>query len=242
MSSLSYDVRIRDLEPRRGTTGKVASYRVRWTVAGKLWRKTFATKSLANAYRASLLTATRNGEPFLLSTGLPLSWAPRPSDLTWYAFTLDYTTMKWPTLSPGSRRGVAEALTDATEALMNGPDQPSRDDLRAALRWAYSTRIRDDPEPPDQLRPAIAWLTAHTVQMDAFKDPASRSRLVRDLLTRITQTKTGSKAAAATATRKRMILHNAMEYACETGVLSDNPLTTSAGPGHAPPPESTPAS
>ena len=61
--------------------------------------------------------------------------------------------------------------------------------------------------------------------MDAFKEPATRSRLVRDLLTRISQTKTGSKAAAATATRKRMILHNAMEYACEIGVLSDNPLT-----------------
>src|SRR6478609_2550961 len=108
---------------------------------------------------------------------------------------------------------------------MNGPDQPSREDLRAALRWTYSTRIRDNPEPPDQLQPAIAWLTGHTVRMDAFKDPATRSRLVRDLLTRITQTKTGSKAAAATATRKRMILHNAMEYACEIGVLSDNPLT-----------------
>ena len=44
----------------------------------------------------------------------------------------------------------------------------SRDDLRAALRWTYSTRIRDNPEPPDQLRPAIAWLTGHTVQMDAI--------------------------------------------------------------------------
>ena len=61
--------------------------------------------------------------------------------------------------------------------------------------------------------------------MDAFKEPASRSRLTRDLLTRITQTKTGAKARAATATRKRMILHNAMEYACETGLLTDNPLT-----------------
>jgi integrase len=60
--------------------------------------------------------------------------------------------------------------------------------------------------------------------MDAFKEPAARSRLVRSLLTRITQTKTGSNAAAATATRKRMILHNAMEYACETGILSENPL------------------
>lgn len=145
--------------------------------------------------------------------------------MTWYEFTLTYTTVKWPTVSPGSRRGIAEALTDGTEALTTKANrQPSRDDLRAALRWAYSIRIRDDPEPPAQLQPAIDWLSAHTVQMDAFKEPATRSKLVRDLMARITHTKTGAKAAAATATRKRMILHNAMEYACETGILTENPL------------------
>ena len=137
MSELTYDVSVRDVEPRRGTKGTIVSYRVTWSVAGKLWRKTFETKSQANAYRASLLTATRNGEPFLVATGLPLSWAPRPSDLTWYAFTLDYTTMKWPTLSPGSRRGVAEALTDATEALMTGPT--NRREMTCAPRCAGRT-------------------------------------------------------------------------------------------------------
>ena len=188
MSDVTYTVSIRGVEPRRGTKGTIVSYRVTWRVSRKVWRKTFETKKQADSYRASLLSAARNGEPYLVTTGLPLSWAPRSSDLTWYAFTLDYTTMKWPTLSPGSRRGVAEALTDATEALMTRPVHVSRDELRAALRWAYSIRIRDDPEPPDQLRTAIVWLDAHTVQMDAFTEPASRSRLVRDLLTRITQT------------------------------------------------------
>ena len=225
MSERSYKVRVRDLEARRGASGKIVSYRVRWTVAGKLWRKTFATKSQANAYRASLFTAIKNGEAFDTGTGLPLSAAPRADTLTWYEFTLTYTTVKWPTVSPGSRRGIAEALTDGTEALTTKANrQPSRDDLRAALRWAYSIRIRDDPEPPAQLQPAIDWLSAHTVQMDAFKEPATRSKLVRDLMARITHTKTGAKAAAATATRKRMILHNAMEYACETGLLTENPL------------------
>jgi hypothetical protein len=108
---------------------------------------------------------------------------------------------------------------------MNGPDQPSREDLRAALRWTYSTRIRDNPEPPDQLQPAIAWLTGHTVRMDAFRKSCHPESARPGLLTRITQTKTGCKATASTATRKRMILHNAMEYACATGVLSENPLT-----------------
>lgn len=133
--------------------------------------------------------------------------------------------MKWPTVAPGSRRGIAEALTDATEALMIKQTRPDRDELRAALRWSYSTRIRDDAEPPAHHQDAVTWLTSHTVLMDAFKEPAGRSRLVRDLMSRITHTLAGSKAAAATATRTRMILHNAMEYACEIGVLSENPLS-----------------
>jgi integrase len=225
MSDFSYEVSVRGVEARRGTSGKVVSYRLTWKVSKKIWRKTFETRSQADSYRASLLTATRQGEAFLTTNGLPLSRAPRTSDLTWYEFTLAYAAMKWPTLSPGSRRGVAEALTDGTEALMTQAERPARDDLRSALRWAYSTRIRDEPAPPQQLRPAIDWLSTHTVRMDAFSEPATRSRLVREILTRITHTKTGTKAAPTTATRKRMILHNAMEYACEVGILTDNPLT-----------------
>ena len=114
MSDLTYEVNVRSIEPRRGSKGKIVSYRVTWRLTNRVWQKTFETKSQAESYRASLLTAARNGEAFLVSNGLPLSWTPRSSDLSWYEFTLDYTTMKWPTVSPGSRRGVAEALTDAT--------------------------------------------------------------------------------------------------------------------------------
>ena len=225
MRELTYKVSVRSIETRRSTKGKIVSYRMTWKVDTRIWQKTFETKSQAESYRAALITATRNGEAFLTSNGLPISWAPRSSDLTWYAFTLTYSSMKWPAQSPGSRRGIAEALTDATEALLTQPAQLPRDDIRAALRWAYSTRIRDDPNPPEKLQAAITWLGTHTVLMDAFKEPATRSQLIRDLIARITQTKTGAKAAVTTATRKRMILHNAMEYACETGVLDENPLS-----------------
>ena len=144
------------------------SYRVTWTVAGKLWRKTFETKSQANAYRASLLTATSNGEAFLVSTGLPLSAAPRPSDLTWYEFTLDYTTMKWPTLSPGSRRGVAEALTDATEALMTRHRPPV---ARGPARRAALGLQHPDPGRPRATRPAPTG--------DRLAEPATPSGWMR---------------------------------------------------------------
>ena len=44
LEDLSYDVKIWELEPA-WERGKVVSYRVSWTVAGKLWRKTFETKA-----------------------------------------------------------------------------------------------------------------------------------------------------------------------------------------------------
>lgn len=225
MSELTYDVKVWTVEARRGSKGTIVSYRLRWSVAGKIWRKTFETKAHANTFRASLITAASRGEAFVVATGTPLSATPPPSRLSWYEFTLDYTEVKWPTLLPGSRRGVAEALTDATEVLVAGKDQPNRDDLRAALRWSYSVRIRDNPQVPAELHHACEWLAGHTVQMSAFREPSTRSRLVRDLLMRISQTKDGSKAASSTATRKRMILHNAMEYACEIGILTENPLS-----------------
>jgi hypothetical protein len=74
--------------------------------------------------------------------------------------------------------------------------------LDAFRRAAFGSPIRDDAEPPDELRSAITWLTANTVQMGAFKEHSSRGALTRALLARISQTKTGAKAAPSTAIRR----------------------------------------
>jgi hypothetical protein len=49
------------------------TYRVRWVVAGNRFGESFAIKQLAEAYRASLITAAGNGEGFDTETGLPVS-------------------------------------------------------------------------------------------------------------------------------------------------------------------------
>ena len=145
--------------------------------------------------------------------------------MSWYAFTLAYTKAKWPYISPNHRRGIAEALTDATDALIiRRSAAPSVDERRAALRWSYSTRIRDDAEPPADLVRVVDWLEANTVTMDAFGDRAKAAALAREMLARISKTKTGRTAAPNTINRKRMILNNAMEYAREIGALTQNPL------------------
>lgn len=89
---------------------------------------------------------------------------------------------------------------------------------------AYSARIRDGADPPDHLAPAVRWLEANTVTMASFSERGTGSGLARGMLARISQTKDRKSAAANTANRKRMVLGSAMEYACEVGVLSANPL------------------
>ena len=69
-------------------------------------------------------------------------------------------------------------------------------------------------------RPACSHVFHATVRFRKPLQPSSQPNLE----IRITQTKIGAKAAVTTTTRKRMILHNAMEYACETGLLTENPL------------------
>ena len=111
------------------------------------------------------LTAARNGEPFSVSTGRPISCKRDEPAITWYALTLDYTAAKWPYAAPNHRRSIAEALTDATEAMLAEKDPPyAVEEIRRALRtWAFSDRLRGAAEPPDDLTAVIRWLQTATL-------------------------------------------------------------------------------
>ncbi|MFI7462802.1 tyrosine-type recombinase/integrase [Nonomuraea sp. NPDC049646] len=224
MEDLSYDVRIHGIEKRKNTDGVVTSFRLSWKVSGEAWKESFRTAAQADAFRSELMTAARRGEPFSRTTGRPASWTRKPTVLTWYEFTLAYVDAKWPYAAPNHRRGIAEALTDATEALLTDEDGHPRESLRAALRWSFSSRVRDTDQPPADLVEVVQWLKAHTAPITALTAPDSGAALTRGLLARISQTKDGRQAAANTSNRKRMVLNNAMEYACEIGALTANPF------------------
>lgn len=222
MNDTTYDVRVYKTEVYKGKN--VTTYWVRWKTEHLRWKEPFRKAAQADSFRSSLLTAARNGEAFSLDTGRPISWTREKSSLTWYTFTLSYVDTKWPHVSPNHRRGIAEALTDIAEALLTGESPYSRDMQRAALRWAYSDRIRDGGEPPAECEKVIRWLEEHTVPMAEFAEKGKGAILARKALDRIRQTKDGKPAAANTANRKRMVFNNAMEYACEINVLPSNPL------------------
>lgn len=76
----------------------------------------------------------------------------------------------------------------------------------------------------DHFAAAFRWLESHTVSMENFRDRTRSADLARGILTRITQTQQGQPAGTRTATRKRAVIHSAFEYACEIGMIIDNPL------------------
>lgn len=224
MKNITYDARVHETSIRRGAN--VTTYTVRWKVGPKRWKKGFRNKAQADSFRSSLVAAARNGEAFDIKTGRPMAWAREENAVTWYVFSLDYAAAKWPFASPNHRRGIAEALTDATEALLaTKKGAPSVTDIRAALRgWAYSERLQKGSEPPADLLPALRWLERNTVDM-AELDPEGRGpEIARAVLDRLSVKQDGTPAASSTIYRKRVTFNNALEYACERRILSGNLL------------------
>ena len=236
MDGITYSARIYKTEIYKGAS--VTTHWVRWKVGDKPWKEPFRTAAQADSFRSSLLSAARNGEAFSVATGRPVSWQrdePGEPLVTWYEFALDYAAAKWPYSAPNHRRGIAETLTDITERLVRAdPEVPPRAPMRAALRdWAFSARAREvselpvnaaAPEPPAEMADTVRWVQEHAIPLaDLAKDDGGPV-LVRAVLDRLSRKQDGTLAAANTANRKRMVLNNAMEYACEIGALPANPL------------------
>ncbi|HKA95337.1 MAG TPA: tyrosine-type recombinase/integrase [Streptosporangiaceae bacterium] len=220
----TYDVRVYRTEVYKGA--RVTTYRVRWKVGYRLSAEDFRNAAQADSFRSSLLTAARKGEGFSLSTGRPVSWSHDESAITWYAVALDYTAAKWPYAAPNRRKSIAEALTDATEAMLVSDELPYPvEDIRRALRtWAFSDRLRGATEPPEDLSAIVCWLQTATLPVADLSRPGIGAARCRALLNRISRKQDRTAAAANTANRKRAVLNNLMQYAIEVGALPANPL------------------
>lgn len=99
MTQRSFKVRIYDMEVYKGKRG--TTYTVRWSVGGKRHGETYKRRALADSFRASLLTAANNGEPFDHETGRSVSHAPLAAEVSWYELALQYVDMTdHPVLGP----------------------------------------------------------------------------------------------------------------------------------------------
>ncbi|GAA1315413.1 tyrosine-type recombinase/integrase [Pseudonocardia xinjiangensis] len=203
---------------RSGTT-----YRVRWVVGRKEWHDSFTTRALAESFRADLLSLARQGEPFDVATGRPVSWQPEDLALTsWYEHACTYVDMKWPHAAGKSRQGIAESLATVTPALLSSTkSRPADTTMRAVLYgWSFNARRRAAGPPPGELIRAQRWIAAHTRPVADLADLA----VLRPALDALALRMDGKPAAAATVSRKRAIFYNAVEYAVELGHLTANPI------------------
>ena len=219
--STSYDVRVWKTETVRGARGN--SFKVRWAVAGRRRKQSFRSAALADSFRSELVAAARKGEAFDTETGRPAT-APATPTTSWYEFACSYVDMKWPDAAGKSRMGIAETLATVTPVLLSERrGWPSDSAMRAVLYgWAFNSRARNAADPRAAFADVIRWLETHTVPVAELAKP----QLIRAVLARIGSKLDGSPAAASTVGRKRAVFNNALEYAVERGLLSQNPLAT----------------
>ncbi|WP_371781725.1 tyrosine-type recombinase/integrase [Streptosporangium subroseum] len=222
MKDSTFNVRVYKTEKRKNTEGLVTSYRVLWQTDGKPWKKPFQKDAQADAFRSSLVTAARNGEPFSLITGEPISWARTDKpDMSWYSFTCKFVDMKWNDASAKHRAGIAYALTLATPAMLNGTTCPyDAKEIRTALRrWGFNTKERKNC--PERTREILAWVERNSLPVSALVVPET----ARALLNAATSRLDGKRVAASSNRRHRVILSNAMAYGVELKLLDKNPVT-----------------
>lgn len=196
------------------------NYRLRWVVAGRVFSETFRTKTLADGFRARLLKAAGDGEPFNEESGLPLSLDRKQRQRSWYEHALSYADMKWPGLAAKSRRSTAEALVTITPALVrSNRGAPDPAVLRRALLSALNPLTRAHQRTPEEVD-ALAWIAKASVPVAMLAEP----EWARKALNACARTTNGTPAAATTLRRKRAVFNNALRYAMEQDLLLANPL------------------
>lgn len=220
MRPTTYDVRIWKTDKYQGA--RVTTYTVRWRVARRPWKERFRTRALADSFRAELLAASRRGEAFDVDTGRPVSMGRPVQQMSWYKFACAFADLKWPSVAATTRRTHAEALTTITTALLSTErGKPDGKLLRSALcRWGFNTARRDDPDQPEDIRDALRWVADHTLPVSALHDP----KILRRVLDRLTVRLDGTPSKPSVTSRKRRILHTALEYAVELKLLDSNPI------------------
>jgi integrase len=201
-------------------------FEVRWRAAGRSKSKSFITRKLADSYRAELVRAARMGLDFDPLTGEPAAWnLPEPAIVTWYQEATAYAVMKWPSLAAHSRASLAESLATVTPVLTRpgARNRPNQRELRTVLyQHAFNPARPADPGSP--AAQILDWAQQASLPVGCLSEPA----VLRTALEALTFRLDGSRAAANTIIRKRVVLHGALCYAAEAGLLPDNPLDTIA--------------
>ena len=98
-------------------------------------------------------------------------------------------------------------------------DRPGPRELRTAL-YQHAFNPARPAEPGSAAAQILDWARQASLPVGCLSEPA----VLRTALEALTLRLDGSRAAANTVIRKRAVLHGALGYAAEAGLLPDNPL------------------
>ncbi len=128
--------------------------------------------------------------------------------------------MKWPSLAAHSRASVAEALATVTPALIRpgARDRPDPRELRMAL-YQHAFNPARPAGPGSAAAQTLDWAQQASLPVGCLSEPPVLRTALEALRFRLD----GSLAAANTIIRKRAVLHGALGYAAEAGLLPDKP-------------------
>ena len=217
MTEASYDVRFWQIEERDDAR---ARYRVRWTVAGRRFNRSFVAKPLADSFRGQLREAARKGESFSTETGLPQSLTRRERHVTWYEHAEEFVKTTWPSAAAKSRISLLETLSVALPVLTrNLTGAPDPDVLRLAVRHALNRNEHARAPDAAELR-ALGWLKRASLPVSALEDP----EVTFELLDAFGRKLDGSPASPDYFSRRRRVMHRVLGYAVRKKRLSANPL------------------
>ncbi|MFC7596968.1 tyrosine-type recombinase/integrase [Terrabacter sp. GCM10028922] len=219
--AITHDVQVWGVRRYKGK--RKTTYTVRWRVEGNTRQETFDTAKLADAFRARLLLAMRNAEPFDVGNGLPVGAVTAKPPVAWVGHAMAFVDTKWAHASPRHRKGIAEGLVSATMAAFDS-EVPDPANVRRALeRWAFNTnarRARGEDGVPDHYAQAMRWVNNNSPVLSEMTDAARLRRVLDGLTLRLD----GRPAAPSTVARKRSALYSAFQYAVEIDALPVNPM------------------
>ncbi len=217
MTEWSYTVRIWSIRKRPYRK----PYQLRWQVGTRPHSESFLTLGLAESRRAQFITATREGEPWDVDSGLPKSMVQKAKDISWYEHARNYVEMKWDHSPASTRRNLAEAMATVTLALIK--DTKGMGDQKAVRRalytWGFNVN-RWKEETPTDVAALLAWVERKSVPTSQLSD----RMLVRRALDACARRLDGKTSSGSVIARKRAIFHQALGIAVDAELLGENPM------------------
>ena len=213
MATPLQDIRIWDIQDRTNRANASRPWVLRWKVDGAERSRAFRTKSEADHVRARLLVATRNGESFDRSSGLPVSWQPVAEARRLHEWIREWLAEQWPEWQPRTRTSAVEALSRFVPCVHEAVAPPPPASLRRYLVAALAPGF-----PIDQHTHAERWLRRWSPPMDELSREMM-ARAERHLATGVH----GQLLGSSVVDRYRKVAHAAIVRAVDLGVIDTDP-------------------